>query len=77
MIVRRDGGRVLVDVEALVTQHRRPASTIRKHCAVVATDPATGRQLYDAEEAAATLATVARRTPHQRPARRSLRSGPI
>lgn len=71
MIVRTEGDRVLVDAEALaVMLGNRSLPTIRKHCTVVATDPATGRQLFDKAAAVKTMASIKQRKPVRRVKRR-------
>lgn len=70
MIVRNEGGRVLVDLEALsVMLGRRSPATIRKHCTACATDIDTGRQLFDRAEAVETMAKVPQRTTTRRQAK--------
>lgn len=75
MIVRYVGDQTLFDAEALSVQLRdqngrpRAASTIRKHCTPVETDPATGVQLYDLAAATEALKDV----PGRRPTRRKRR----
>lgn len=61
MIVRYVGEQTLMDCEALATETRRPVSTIRRHCTTVATDPTTGRNLYNRDQAITTLATIPQR----------------
>lgn len=72
VIVRCVGDKTLADIEWIVTQIRdkkgrmfAPA-TIRKHCAVVTTDPPTGRQLYDIDASRESLRDVRGRSPHRR-----------
>lgn len=67
MIVRTEGERTLVDAEALsVMLGRRSLATIRKHCTVIGTDVATGRQLFDKTDAVARMKDVPQRTPARR-----------
>lgn len=64
MIVRYAGQRTLIDCEALATQLGRPVATIRAHCVPVASDLATRRLLFDADQAVSILAVIpTRRRP--------------
>jgi hypothetical protein len=71
VIVRYVDGRTLVDCAALFAhfQRRYAMPTLRARCQVVMTDPETGRQLFDVEEAERAMAGVRPRAPHKRRAR--------
>lgn len=67
MIVRHHDGLTLMDLEALTIQlGRRAPATIRKHCTPIASDIATRRHLYNADEAMTRMADV----PERRTTRR-------
>lgn len=67
MIVRHYGNLTLMDIEALVVQlGRRAPATIRKHCTPIASDIATRRHLYNADEANTRMADI----PERRTTRR-------
>jgi hypothetical protein len=68
VIVRGADGRVLVDCEAIFEQLRRTAAmqTIRARCTPVGKDEASGRWLYDLEEALDAMDGVRPRRPHRR-----------
>lgn len=66
MIVIFLNDRELMDCEALAVELGRPVATIRHHCKPVAKHAATGRWLFDAEDAARKLSAVPRRVPHKR-----------
>lgn len=72
MIVRYVGDRILADCEALCVELRdkegriRSPATIRKYCTPVATDPATGRKLFDVQQSKDALKDLKSRSPHRR-----------
>jgi hypothetical protein len=73
MIIRHDGGCVLVDAAALFVhfERRYAIQTIRHHCQVNRVDSATGVQLYDLELAEVAMRPVRSRNPHRRTRRTS------
>jgi hypothetical protein len=72
VIVRDEDGRTLADMEALFVtlqlgQLIAPSPvTIRKHCPPVATDKATGVQLFDLDAAIEKLRTIKPRATRAR-----------
>lgn len=68
VIYRDYGTRKLVDAAALFVHMKRRIAiqTIRARCEPVEVDQATGRKLYDLDEAEKVLATVRTRAPHRR-----------
>jgi len=69
MIVRHHGNLTLMDLEALTIQlGRRAPATIRKHCQPIASDIATRRHLYNADQAITQMAQIPeRRTTRRQP----------
>ncbi|HZM83786.1 MAG TPA: hypothetical protein VFC19_49340 [Candidatus Limnocylindrales bacterium] len=67
MIVRHHDGFTLMDIEALTIQlGRRAPATIRKHCTPVASDIATRRHLYNADQSIVRMASIPERHTSRR-----------